>query len=216
MIYLLTAIGLLTGGRWNNYTEFCEASVGFGFMVVNLHNLRSGSRVLASVNLCSLEFLTSNKFCTTCKNLLLIITNVDRVIRHIILSISSFWNTRNTSVTKVETCPLDTGHSTPQSREYNCIIPLVRYTSMTPCRLACASVLAELSAIILEYSWKYLENTSSNFSLGTCTNYIALGAVLRTPTLSKMLMFYRIKLDVNQESIRLVPITNLMHNSFIL
>jgi len=67
-----------------------ESSVGFGFVVVNVHNLRSGSRVLASVNLCSLELLTSRKFCATLKILLLIFTNVDRVIRHIILSFSSF------------------------------------------------------------------------------------------------------------------------------
>lgn len=76
--------------KYHNYTVFYKSSVEFGFVVVNMHNLRSGSRVLASVNLCSLEFLTSRKFFATLKNLLLIFTNVNRVIRHIILSFSSF------------------------------------------------------------------------------------------------------------------------------
>jgi hypothetical protein len=72
--------------KYHNFTVFYGALVGFGFMVVNVQNLRSGSRVLVSVNLCSLEFLTSKKFCTTFKNLLLIFTNVDRAIRHKILN----------------------------------------------------------------------------------------------------------------------------------
>ena len=58
--------------KYHNYTVFYEASVGFGFRVVNVHNLRSGLRVLTSVHLCSLVFLTSKIFCETFKNILLI------------------------------------------------------------------------------------------------------------------------------------------------
>lgn len=149
--------------------------------------------------MCSLEFLTSKKFCTTFKNLQLIFTNIDRVIRHINLSFSSFWNKSNTSVTKVETCLLDKGHSTHEVENITAIhcsysiwhlvdwrVPAFWWSSLLP---------------FLEHSWNYLENTSSNFPPGTCTNCIALCAVLRTLTLSKILMFYRIKLDVNQESV---------------
>jgi hypothetical protein len=76
--------------KYHNYTEFYEVLADFGFMVVNMHNIRPGSRVLVSVNLCSLEFLTSKKFCTACKNLLLIFMNVDSVNRHTTLSLAVF------------------------------------------------------------------------------------------------------------------------------
>lgn len=171
-------------------------------MAVNVHNLRSGSRVLVSVDLCNLEFLTSKKFCTTFKSLLLVFTNIDRVIRHIILSFSNFLKYEKYFGYKSRNLSSRHWAFDPRSREYNCIVSLVRY--MTHCGLACASVLVEFSAtvfgVFLKLPWKYKQQFSTRHLYQL---YCTWRCFEDLDSLSKMLGFYRIKLDVNQESINL-------------